>query len=56
MKEYRIAIIRTSREEAIVDVVADSIEEAKQKARTMVDKVTYDQAQKPGYEMEEVNV
>lgn len=53
--KYKIAIIRTSRDEAIVEVKADSIEEAKQKARMMVDEITFGQAQKPGYEMEEVN-
>lgn len=52
---YQIAIIRTSRDEAIVDVEADSFEEAKQKARMMVNEVTYSQKQKPGYEMEQVN-
>lgn len=53
--KYKIAIIRTSRDEAIVDVEANSIEEAKQKARMMVNEVTFSQKQKPGYEMEEVN-
>lgn len=52
---YRLAIIRTSVDEAIVDVEANSVEEAQQKARMMVDTATYSQKDKITYKMEGVN-